>query len=122
MDFFNPDISSPTGSPQGMMEILIVPLIFSFFGVMMFIGAYRYEANYDKEAKWWKWCFAPLGIAILLGIQRVSFLRSFAYVETVLSRKALWSHYAALIIPILCTVGVALYKVRKKRQEERRVY
>jgi hypothetical protein len=122
LSFFNADISSPTGCPQNMSDILVGPLLFAFFGIMMFIASVRYEMSYDKTATWWKWCMAPLGIAILLGIQRVSFLNSFAYLQTVLTKKLHWSHWLSLIIPILCVASIILYKWRLKQNESKRVY
>ncbi len=89
---------------------------------MMFIGSVRYESTYAKEAKWWKLCFVPLGIAVLLGLQKVSFLRSIAYSQTVLSKKALYGHYITLIVPILCIAAIIFYVHRKKNLEARRVY
>jgi hypothetical protein len=122
LSFFNAEQSSPFGSPQSAMDIVISSFIFAFFGVMMFIGSVRYEQTYDKAATWWKWSFLPIGIGILLGIQKVAFLTSYGYVNTVLTKKLLWSHYLALIIPVLCVVSIILYKRMKQRTEERRVY
>jgi hypothetical protein len=104
------------------MDILISPLLFAFFGVMMFIGAIRYEQSYDKVATWWKWSFAPIAVAVLLGLQRVAFLTSFAYINTVITRKLLWSHWVSLFLPILCVASIILYRWMKTKNEDRRVY
>jgi hypothetical protein len=122
LSFFNADLSSPSGCPQNISDILIGPMLFAFFGVMMFIAAIRYEMSYDKKATWWKWCFAPIAIAILLGLQRVAFLQSFAYVQTVITRKLLYSHWISLFIPILCVASIYLYKWQQERNEGKRVY
>lgn len=105
-----------------MMDIMISSFLFAFFGVMMFIGAVRYEMTYDKQAKWWKWCFLPLAVSLLFGIQKMVFLTNYAYLQTVNSRKALLGHYFSIIIPVLCIAGILLYNYLKKRNEERRVY
>lgn len=104
------------------MDVVIVSFLFAFFGIMMFIGSVRYEMTYDKVANWWKWSFAPLAIGVLLGIQKLSFLTSFAYANTVVSRKLLYSHYLAFLIPALCIAGIFLYRWLKLRGEGRRVY
>ena len=122
LSFFNAEQSSPFGSPQSAMDIVISSFIFAFFGVMMFIGAIRFELTYDKVATWWKWCFLPLGIGVLLGIQKVAFLTSYGYINTVITKKLLWSHYLALMVPVLCIAAILLYKWLKQRNEERRVY
>ena len=105
-----------------MLDIMIGSLVFAFFGVMMFIGAMRFQMTYDKEAKWWKWCFAPLGVSLIFGLQKVVFLTNYAYLQTVNTRKALFGHYLSFIIPVICVVAILLYNFLKKRGEERRVY
>lgn len=122
MSFFDPDISSPLGCPTSFVDIIISSLLFAFFGMMMYIGSIRYASTYGKEAKWWKLCFIPLGIAVLLGLQKVAFLSSIAYRQTVLSNKALYGHYITLIVPVLCIAAIIFFNYRKKNQEARRVY
>ena len=122
MSFFDPFTVFPHGCPDGMIEVMLESLLFAFFGTMLFIGSARFEMTYDKPAKWWKWCFVPLGVALLFGIQRMYFLHDFLYLSTVSTRKQLWSHYLALIIPILCIGGIILFKSLKKRNVESRVY
>lgn len=122
LSFFNAEQSSQFGSPQSAMDIVISSLLFAFFGVMMFIGSVRYELSYNKEAKWWKWCFAPLAIATIFGIQRMAFLTNFAYANTVISRKLLYAHWLSLLIPVLCIASIILYQWLKVRNEGRRVY
>ena len=122
LSFFNPDDSSPLGCPSSAMDIVISSFIFAFFGVMIFIGSVRYEQAYDTSAKWWKWSLLPIGVGVLLGIQRVAFLSSFLYANTVTTKKLLWSHYLALIVPLLCIASIFLYKWYKQRNEGRRVY
>ena len=120
--FFNADVSSPLGCPTSAMDIVISSLLFAFFGVMMFIASVRYELTYDKIATWWKWCFAPLAIAVLLGLQKVAFLTSIYYANTVITRKLLVSHYLALIIPLLCAGTIIFYRWKKQQQVAKRVY
>ena len=122
LSFFDANVSSQNGSPQSVSDIVISSFIFAFFGVMMFIGSVRYEMTYDKEAKWWKWCFLLIGIGVLFGIQRIAFLTNFLYVNTVISKKLLYAHYLSLIVPILCGASIFLYKWRKQQTEEKRVY
>ena len=120
--FFDAEKSSQLGSPQSAMDIVITSLIFAFFGVMWFVAAIRYELSYDKKAKWWKGCFALLGIAALLGLQRMAFLTNFAYANTVITRKLLYAHYLSFLIPVLCIASIILYNWLKVRNEGRRVY
>ena len=95
---------------------------FAFVGAMMYIGSIRYEMSYDKEAKWWKWCFVPFGLALLFGIQRMLFLQDYVYMLTVNSKKQLYGHYLALLIPLICVIGIFLYRFLKQRNVGKRVY
>ena len=122
LSFFDADFASPLGCPQSPWDIIITSLLFAFFGVMMFIGAIRYEMTYDKVATWWKWSFAPLAVAAVLGLQRVVFLFNFGYANTVINRKLQYCHWLALIIPLMCICSIILYKWLKHRNQERRVY
>lgn len=122
MSFFNPDIQSPLGCPQSVVDLIVAPLLFAFFGIMIFIGAVRFEATYDKEAKWWKTCFIPLGLALLLGLQKVIFLTDYGYRQTVVTRKLYFGHYGAFVIPVVCIVAILLYQRLQKAAHSRRVY
>ncbi len=122
MSFFNPDIQSPTGSPHSMIDIMIGPLLLVFFGLMLFIGSIRYEMTYDKVAKWWKWSFLPLGLALVLGIQRFTFIFSLFYAQTINSKKELIAHWMGWILPLLSIVGVLVYNHMRNRADSRRVY
>jgi hypothetical protein len=96
MSFFRPELASP----DSFFEIFISPLLCAFFGLMMFIGAVRYEENYGKPAKWWVWCFLPIGLGVLFGIQRMMYMTDFFYIQTVYSRKLRIGHYLSLAIPL----------------------
>lgn len=122
LSFFDADVSSPLGCPQSAMDIVISSFLFAFFGVMMFIGAVRYELTYDKVATWWKWSFVPLAIAIILGLQKVVFTFNFLYANTIISKKLLWSHWLSLLVPVFAVVSIFVYKWLKERNEGRRVY
>lgn len=99
------------------------PLLFAFFGLMMFIGSVRYEMSYDKPAKWWKWSFAPLGLALVLGIQRFSFMfTSLIYANTVNSKKEMIAHWLGWLLPAICIAGIFVYNFMRSRSESRRVY
>ena len=122
LSFFNAEQSSPWGCPASAMDIVISSFLFAFFGIMMYIGSVRFELTYDKPAKWWRWSFAPLGVAVLLGIQKCVFLTSLFYANTVVSKKLLYSHYLSLLVPVLCVAAIFLHKWLKQRTEQRRVY
>lgn len=119
---FDPDVASPSGSPASPVDILMSIGLLAFIGVMMYIAAVRYEDNYDKEAKWWKWCFAPLGLAMYFGIQKLMFMRSLIYMNTIISKKALYAHYMSPILPIVCIALILLVNYRRKTAGEKRVY
>lgn len=120
--FFDADVSSQMGSPQDWQDIVVTSLIFAFFGIIMYIGSVRYELSYDKAAKWWWSCFAPLGIAVLLGAQRMAFLTNYAYINTVVTRKLMISHWASILVPVLCIAIILLHRRKIRQSESRRVY
>jgi hypothetical protein len=123
LSFFDAGVSSPMGSPQNWTDIVVSPFLFAFFGVMIYIGSVRYEQTYDKNATWWKWCFAPMAVALLLGLQRLSFyVFDFAYLQTVVTNKQKYAHFLGLIVPLLCVVSIFLYRWLKQRNHGRRVY
>lgn len=105
-----------------MMDVMIAPLLFSFFGVMMFIGSVRFEMTYGKDVRWWWSCFIPLGVAVIFGLQKVAWIRDPFYATTVLTRKQQISHYGSLVIPILCIAAIFFYRYKVRAASERKVY
>jgi hypothetical protein len=122
LSFFNAEQSAPNGCPQSAMDIVITSFLFTFFGLMMFIGSITYERSYGKPAKWWRYSTVPIALGAIFGLQRVVFLFDYIYANTVTSRKLQISHWLAFLVPVLSIAGIFLYKWLVKRNEERRAY
>jgi ABC-type multidrug transport system permease subunit len=118
LQFFEPNFASP----ESMMEIMISPMLFSFFGMMMFIGAIRYEETYGKPATWWKWCYVPLALGLLFGIQRMVFLQDIMYAQTTYSRKIRIAHYMSFLVPVVVTVAITFWHRLASKKKEKGVY
>jgi hypothetical protein len=118
MTFFQPDLASP----ESWLEVMISSLLCCFFGLMMFIGAIRYEDNYGKPATWWRWCFLPLALGLLFGIQKMWFLTDYIYGPTAFSRKLRIAHYLSFVIPLFSIAFVALWKRKASSRNEKSIY
>ena len=113
---------STTGmAPESMMDVLLLPLLLTFFGIAARIGAVSYMRTYGKRPNHFLLTYIPLGLAMLIGLswmyklyQPDALSREF-YAQSLLGVKGRVqkAHYAAFLIPLVATIGIALYDRRQ---------
>jgi hypothetical protein len=97
--------------PDSWYEVLLLPLIFSVFGVVMWIGSRNAELKTGKPRPW-KWAAAiPFLIALYTGWDPIARVRDFMYREAIepLGKKMLMAHYAAFLVPVVALIALAVW-------------
>jgi 4-amino-4-deoxy-L-arabinose transferase-like glycosyltransferase len=103
-------------APQDMMEIVPIPLLCFIIGLAVWSFALSYEKKTEKGI--YKWlAFVPLGIGLIYGAMLVANLSDYLYIRMLPSKKVIYSHYFALILPIL---GIAFLLIAHFRAEHKK--
>ncbi|MDH4387847.1 MAG: hypothetical protein QE269_03890 [Fimbriimonas sp.] len=118
MDFFSPE----SGSPESALEIMMIPLLFLAFGVIAYSASNRYLESEGKRPKWMPIVYVAFGFALLFGMQRFMFTRDILYANTLVTGKIRYSHYIALGLPLLTTIGIGIREFMRKRTDAERLY
>lgn len=101
--------------PPDWYEPLILPGILTLAGgLTWFLG---WNASRGGRRSLWAWsALIWFGVAIWIGIQYVLDLNDLFYLRSLgTSRKAVWAHYAALIIPAASLVAFLLWQLVASR-------
>jgi hypothetical protein len=108
------------GSPDSLVDLLIVPTLAVFFGLLFWFLAWNRERNGASGTAWKVVSLLVLVGGLYAGAQAVWNLHNPAlgafYRETIWSRKVLYSHYAALAMPILAMAGVLVWGLIERRR------
>lgn len=118
MSFFKPS----EGCPTSLVEVLVGPWLFAFFGLMIGMGVIRQFQQNGKLPTWWLGSFAPTILGMVLGIQRFSFRFDTLYFSSISSRKLDWAHFAAPIFPLASVVLVLILIKKQIGVESKKVY
>ncbi len=112
-----------------MWDVLLMPLLFTFFGVAVRGAAAAYRNNTGLRPKRLGvllGTYLPLAIAMYFGLTFLfhmynpNSLERYVYLNTLLTKKIKIAHYLAFLLPLLATVGVVLYD-RRDAAIDRRV-
>jgi hypothetical protein len=112
-------MDSSLGAPENFYDLLIVPMLAVFFGLLVrFLGWNKHRMG-QKSATWNIIAVIVLSIGVYAGARTVwnlydPELGSF-YRETIWQRRMLYSHYAALLLPLLALVGVLVWNLIERR-------
>ena len=107
------------GAPDSLLDLMIVPLLALFFGVLMrFVGWNRHRMG-KKSAAWNVLAVVVLGLGVYAGAKTVWNLYDpelgSLYRETIWQRRILYAHYAALALPMLALIGVLLWNLFERK-------
>lgn len=104
-------------TPTGLTDVLVLPLILFVLGLGLWYGGLHYESR--TEQKWLKWtAFIPLGIGLLIGIQKVIVVSDYVYRQTLPNQKTMYGHYLAIVLPLTACVIIAAWHFYLKRRGE----
>lgn len=108
--------------PSSWVEVVILPALAVFFGVLLYGLALRLEATGERVR--WKWL--PLGV-LFVGVL-AGFAPFWAYVGpsveseiyrgSIPGRKMLAAHWAAFLGPLLCLVAILVYELWWRRRPD----
>lgn len=114
---------TPTeGSPQSLLEVLIGPFLFAFFGLMLAVGVIKQIQLLGRTPKWWIGALLPTLLAIFLGFQRFMYRFDTGYFSTISSRKLDWAHFLAFLGPLFCLILTVALVFRQRKIEAQKVY
>jgi hypothetical protein len=97
--------------PEGMSDILILPLMLTLIGFLLFYAGAYVEAKRGKAV--WKWIgVLPIAVSLVIGFQYLyRWLSDSVYAEAVstgAAKKMVAAHWGAFIIPLIGLGAVAL--------------
>lgn len=98
-----------------MSEVLLLPLIFTFFAVVGRVAARKYWRNFGKRKPHWWYVYPLLALALLFGAQWMFFmfnpnsLDRIMYTQTLITRKVKAAHFMAFLLPLGATIWIVLY-------------
>ena len=118
MGFFSPDSEAPGSA----IEVMMVPMFFLVIGIFLYAAANRYLEAEGKFPKWFPGVWVFLGFAVLFGLQRYIFTFDILYVQTLVTGRIRYSHYAGFFIPLLVTLGIIIREIVRKRTDSERLY
>lgn len=99
-------------------EPLYVPVLFTMVGVGIFAAGKAQEIREDKT-KNWKWASGfPLAIALYSGLTTANCMRDSFYWSTMMdygAKKYGFSHFTALLLPLLAIGAIAFWQWRSTR-------
>lgn len=107
--------SGSMGAPDSISDVLLLPLLFTFFALAARISARIYWRNFGKRKRHWWYVYPLLALAIFFGADWMykmfnpDSLTRMMYLGTLTSRKVLAAHYLSFFIPLLTTIGIVLY-------------
>lgn len=108
------------GPPTSMWDLLIMPLLFTFFGVAARIGAAQYQRNFGKRTKHAWYVYPPLAIALTYGLHWIyqlwlpNELSRMVYLNAGLTGRVRYAHYVAFLLPLIALIGVLVYDRRSQ--------
>lgn len=112
-----------------MWDVLLMPLLFTFFGVMVRVAAAAYRNNTGvrpKRIPVLLGTYIPLAIALYFasGYMYQMFnpngAERYIYRMSGITGKVLYSHWIGFFVPIFAAIGIFLYD-RKDAAKDRRV-
>lgn len=112
--------SGANGSPESLGTLILMPLLFTFFGLAARMSARMYWRNFGvRKAHAW-YVYPLLALGLLFGFARIyqiynpdEFVRM-AYSQTILTKKLYYGHFAAFLIPLAALLAVAVYDLRER--------
>lgn len=112
--------NSATGSPDSVGQLILMPLLFTFFALAARMSARIYWRNFGKRKNHYWYVYPLLVIALYFGFQRIyplynpdDFVRT-AYAQTITTNKLYYGHYIAFLIPLVSLLGVIVYDLRER--------
>lgn len=101
-------------APTGITDVLGMPFLYFFLGLGIWYGGVHFENRTEKT--WLKWCaFIPIAIGLYIGFNSFMLARDFVYQQMLPNRKTLYSHYLALVLPIVAIITILLWQLYLKR-------
>ena len=104
-------------APESMWDVLLMPLLFTFFGLAVRGAAAAYRNNTGLRPKPLPvllGTFIPLAFALWFGLRWMYQLFSpndldqYLYRQSGITRKILYSHWLSVLLPLAAIVGVIL--------------
>lgn len=111
---------APDSAPSSWYEPMLMPVIFTFFGAVVFVGGRLLETQQNKDVKGKWFGVALLLLALVLGFARVWHLRNLIYAEILKDwgKKFLFSHWLAFLFPLLACIAIFGWYYWDKRRSE----
>lgn len=119
--------SGAYGAPESMNEVLLLPLLFTFFAVAARVAARTYWRNFGRRKPHWWYVYPLLALALLFGAKWIYLLFNpdsldrTMYLQTLITRKVRVAHYVAFLLPLLTTIGIVLYDRAENERVRRQV-
>lgn len=86
--------------PNGLTDVLGVPLICFVLGLGFWYGGLHFESKTEKV--WLKWCAViPLLIGLVIGLPMAIQVMDYAYQQLMPNKKVIYGHYMAAALPLL---------------------
>ncbi len=119
------------GVPQDITDIILLPFMLVFFGLVWWILAWNSERMTNRKAKW-KWgAFFLFFLSMYTGFKFFwamidSSANGLLYRETMRgiehSRRVVVSHYVAFLIPLITTISVLVWDFFDRKVKAARRY
>lgn len=114
--------SPETQSPESTVEILMMPMMFLAFAIVLYNASLRQREFTGTNPKWMPAVWVLFGFSVFFGVQRWSYTRDLIYANTLITRKLQLAHTADLVVP-LAALGIVLFlEWRRKRQAQNSLY
>ena len=101
-------------SPTEMTEVLLVPSICFVLGLGLWYAGLHFESRTEKS--WLKWlAFVPIVIGLVIGFQLTMQATDYTYQRLLGTKKLIYSHYLALVMPVIATLTVGVWHLYLKK-------
>jgi hypothetical protein len=122
MNFFAIFSFTPSAGFTNTMDVVLVPGLAAFFGLMLYIGGVRSQATYDKPNKLWIAALVVMIFGAIKGLERTWWLKDLIYRQTIDSGKGLIAHYVSLGLPLVMIAAMLFHRMISQRAMANRVY
>lgn len=104
--------------PTSSIDILLVPAILIFFGVLIWFAAFNRVRLGEKAP--WKWAaMLPLGFATFCGLMWTLRLRDPLYVQGIIGSRIVSAHWLALFVPLGLIVAMLVVETLMAKSQSR---
>ncbi len=101
-------------APTGLTDIITIPAVCFLLGLSLWYGGLLFENRTEKS--WLKWlAFVPIVIGLYIGFQLTVQVGDYTYQRMLASKKLIYGHYLALVLPSIALITVVVWHLYLKR-------